>query len=154
MKIEVIPGARTAARRRAGQFQRTFQTPLDRLPAFTDILLPDDSAVRSGAVFVETVVFEPARLLKLLTVHGLGGVHVQGATITADGPSDCRALLTAALGDSIDFYFMPEPKQFLLYADHDEYVTVFTHKKGPLSQIADGLAAIAVKEVAGFERSL
>ena len=154
MKIELTPGGRSAARRLAGQFQRTFETPLDRLPAFTNILLPDESPVASGVVFLDAVIFEPTRLSGLLAAHAVAEVPITGSTITADGLSECRSLLTAALGDAVDFCFSPDPRQFFLYADHDEYVTLFAHKRGRLSQIAEALAGMAVKEVAGYERSL
>ena len=153
MKIESVPGARKVARRPAGQFQRTFETPLNRLATFTEILLPDD-AVKSGDLFVDTVVFEPTRIAELLAAHEVFGVQIGGATITANGLLECRALLAAAMGDSIDCYFSPVPKRFLLYADHDEYVTLFAHNKGWLSQIAGAFTSAGVKEVSGFQRSL
>ena len=153
MKIESVPGARKAARRLAGRFQRTFQTPLNRLAIFSEILLPDN-AVTSGYVFVDAAIFEPTRIAELLAAHAVSGVQISDATITASGPLECRALLTAALGDSIDCYFSPVPKRFLLYADHDEYVTLYTHTKGRLSQIISSLTAVGVKEIAGFQRSL
>jgi hypothetical protein len=63
-------------------------------------------------------------------------------------------LLEALLGDWLDFYFAPEPKHILLYADHDEYTTVFASRKGPLSQAANRLSALGIREIAGYARSL
>jgi hypothetical protein len=152
MKIESIAGARKAARRLAGPFQRTFETPLKHLPSFSEILLRGD--VTSGHVFVDAVIFDAKHIEALLASHAISGMQIQDSTITASGPFECRALLTAALGDSIDFYFCPVPKRFLLFADHDEYVTLYTHKRGQLSQIEDTLTTAGVREITGFERAL
>jgi hypothetical protein len=154
MKIESNPGTRKAARRFAGQFQRTFRTPLNRLPLFTEILLNAESPIRSAFVLMDTIVFMPRRVADLLAVNNLSTSITEGSAITANGPVECRALLTAALSDAIDFYFVPDPKRFLLYADHDEYTTVYTHSKGRLAQIADALKGAGVKEVVDFQRSL
>jgi hypothetical protein len=53
--------------------------------------------------------------------------------IIAAGPEEIAALLEAAWGDWLDFYFPPSPKRFQLFADHDEYTTVFGATKGHVS---------------------
>jgi hypothetical protein len=128
-------------------------TPRQRLPAFAEVLLRG-SSVESGYLFVDTVVFTPDRVAGVLAAHGLDGTSCTGSTITADGLGECRALLAAALGDDIDFFFVLVPRRFLLYADHDEYVTLFTHKRGELARLSEALIGDGVKEVAGFTRKL
>jgi hypothetical protein len=153
MKIETIPGARKAARRAAGQYQRTFRTPLGRLQAFTTLILSSNVPIKSGYVLVDAVIAEPTHVGALLTSSNLAAT-CQGRTITANSIQECGALLLAALSDSIDFYFVPNPKRFVLYADHDEYTTVYAHSKGPLSQMATAIADAGFQEITDFARSL
>src|SRR5262245_4969639 len=141
--IETSPGSLKALRRRAASsFQRTFATPLKQLPAFVGAILDDQASIRGASAFVESVVFEPKHLENLLRAHGLARSHGAKWAIAAEGPQETAALLEALLADWLDFYFAPEPKHILLYADHDEYATLFSSKKGPLSRAADRLKAI------------
>ena len=41
----------------------------------------------------------------------------------------------------IDFLFVPTPKPFVIYADHDDYITFLAHKKGQLSRVVEALTA-------------
>jgi len=43
------------------------------------------------------------------------------------------------LSEWIDFFFVPTPKRFVIYADHDEYITFLAHRKGQLSVIVEAL---------------
>lgn len=151
MKIESFSGTRRSICKSAGPFQRTFVTPRQQLPVFADVLLRLLS-VESGYVFVDTVVFTPDHVDGVLAAHGLAVTNYVGSTIAAQGLGECRALLAAALGDDIDFFFVPDPRRFLLYADHDEYTTLFAHKKGQLAQLSEALIGEGVKEVPGFTR--
>lgn len=153
MLIDLIPGALKRLRQRAGPLQRTFQTALDRLPAFSACIL-EGEPLRTGSVTIEAVVFPPRNLTALLAAHSLTVAYEPGITIVADGPQECMSLLTAALGDWLDFYFLPDPKRFLLYADHDEYATVFAGRKGPLSRIGTAMAQRGFSEIEGYVRSL
>jgi hypothetical protein len=38
-------------------------------------------------------------------------------------------LLEAALGDWVDFLFVPVPKPFAIYADHDDYITLYANSR-------------------------
>src|SRR5882762_12012317 len=51
--------------------QRTFRTPLDRLPDFVDCLLTSDPPLTCASAIVEQVVFTPKHLDALLTSHHL-----------------------------------------------------------------------------------
>ena len=70
------------------------------------------------------------------------------------GPGRPATLLTAALQDWTDFWFVPIPGGFLLYGDHDEYATIFAHRTGPVASAAEALRAAGFDEVDGYEREL
>lgn len=151
--IETPPGALKGLRRRAEtSFQRTFATPLKRLPEFVGALIPADPPIRTATAIVESVVFEPKHLVSLLVAHGLPTPYGAQSSIAAASFEESATLLEALLGDWLDFYFAPEPKHILLYADHDEYTTVFATRKGPLSQIAKRMSVLGIAEIADYTR--
>jgi hypothetical protein len=45
------------------------------------------------------------------------------ASIFSTNPEEVPALLVSAFSDWSDFLFVPRPKPFVIYADHDEWVT-------------------------------
>jgi hypothetical protein len=53
----------------------------------------------------------------------------------------------ATLSESIDFVFVPSPASFMLYADHDEYVTFFSRKKSHLTRVVQALSRIGIVPV-------
>ena len=138
----------------AGFTQRTFQTPLDHLPRFVAALLAGEPPIIAASVTVQQVVFTPQHLEKLLASYRLPLEYGTEQSIAAEGAQESAALLAAALADWIDFYFVPEPKRFILYADHDEYATLFAPRKGMLSLIASGLIDAGFKEVPDYIRDL
>jgi len=153
MRIQSAPGTLKRLRRTAGTFfQRTFETPRDRLPAFVASLLAGDSPILSASITVQAVVSPPDHLESLLASHHLALPPGADWSITAAGQQESQALLTAALGDAVDFYSLPDPKRFLLFADHDEYTTLFAARKGTLSRLAGTLAAGRVAEVSDYVR--
>ena len=153
--IDAPSGALKALRRRAaGSLQRTFATPLKRLPAFVGAILGESAPIRGASAFVESIVFEPKHLRNLLEANGLPKSYGVEWTIAAKGREESAALLESLLADWLDFYFAPEPKHILLYADHDEYATLFASKKGPLSRAADRLKAIGVREITDYARAI
>jgi hypothetical protein len=48
-------------------------------------------------------------------------------------------LLQAVLTDAVDFAFIPTPKPFVMYADHDDLVTLFANTKSNLNRVAQAL---------------
>jgi hypothetical protein len=155
MKLHSTPGTSKRLRSTASTFfQRTFRTPLSRLPAFVAILLAGDPPLSGGSVTIQQVVFTPEHLLDLLSSHNLPVEYGSGWTITAAGLQESEALLTATLADWVDFYFVPEPKRYLLYADHDEYTTLFAARRGTLSRLGTALTAEGFGEVADYVRVL
>jgi hypothetical protein len=63
-----------------------------------------------------------------------------------------RLLLSAAFGDWVDFLFVPAPKPFVVYADHDEYATFFANTKSNLNKVADALTRNEFVAVESYTR--
>jgi hypothetical protein len=125
-------------------FQRTFKTPLKDLNRFVSTFLARFTLER-GALSTDEVVFEPKDLLHLLTAHSLAVQDYYHLTIQAMGQQEIAELLEAALGDWVDFVFVPSPEVIAIYADHDEYTTFYAQDDATLTSVASNL------ETAGFE---
>lgn len=141
------PWARKQCRRAAGQYQRTFVSPLSQRHLLSKLVLRSAASTRAGLFYIETDVFTTERLEELMAQNEISVDRVEGLSITAENRSECQSVLEAALADSADFYFVPEPKPFLLYCDHHDYSTFFAHRKGPLSQLSEALAGGGFREV-------
>lgn len=61
-------------------------------------------------------------------------------------------LLKAALSDWVDFWYVPTPRVFMIYADHDEYSTFFADTKSSLNRVALPLLEARFKEVRDYQR--
>ena len=158
MQIADTPGASKRLRRTLGRshayVQQTFRTPLQELASFTETVIAAHAPLESGSVTVEQVVFTPTNLQALLTSHKLPPNYGRDWTITAAGPEEITALLEAAWSDALDFYFTPTPRRFHLFADHDEYTTIFAPTKGQVSKLATALTGAGFSRVDGYEREL
>jgi hypothetical protein len=135
-------------------FQKTFRTPLKKLPAFVADILVVPGAVRDGTLTIESTVFTPKNLGVLLDLYSLTVPSTPDRGIKAAGSAEVSDLLEAAFGDAIDFWFVPDPKTFAIYADHDEYVTFFANKKAALGAIFEAFSAHGVNAVENYERKL
>jgi hypothetical protein len=122
--------------------QVTYETPLNDLDNFIGTLSSFMGELVSAVVVVETVVFDPTHLLRLVGCEGA----LWEQLIEAQGPEESLLLLTAALADWVDFYFVTEPATMAIYADHDEYCTFF-----PKSEIARARLITAL-DSAGYVR--
>ena len=76
-----------------------------------------------------------------------------GVSFTATGQEEVRLLLHAIFSDWVDFIFVPEPKSFAIYADHDEYTTFFAHTRSNLNRVVNALSD-GFKTVPEYERRL
>jgi hypothetical protein len=133
--------------------QRTFRTPRDRLPYFVDCLLTSDPPLACASAIVEQVVFTPKHLDALLTSHDLVLTCHVGRTIVAADGAESSALLEALLADWLDFFFEPSPAGFVLFADHDEYTTLFAGV-GTLRRRVGALREKGFVEVSNYMRQL
>ena len=107
-------------------FQRTYVTPLTDLPRFVQSLL-SSFQLSEATVRIETIVFKPEELVEYLQSFGIvtNEGELNRADLVAENVVEATELLEHVFGEWIDFAFIPAPKSFVIYADHDEYTTVF-----------------------------
>lgn len=156
MRIAEAPGAAQALRRKLARsqdyYQETFRTPSGQIRLFASTVLAAHTQLDAGSVTLEQVVFTPKNLEALLGKNDLPLTCGRDTTITASGAKESEALLEAAWSDWLDFYFVPVPSTFQLFADHDEYTTFFAATKGHLARIVTVLSAAGFSRVAGYRR--
>jgi len=94
------------------KFQRTFQTPLNDLQTFVATIVSVGDQIEAGSLTIDNVVFEPKHLISLLTTHSIVPQYTHAISFTAANQKEVEALLCAALGDWIDFLFVPSRSHF------------------------------------------
>jgi hypothetical protein len=154
MKLSQLQGSLKRFRRTPWRFQQTFQTPLKNLKPFVATISSALAPFGSASVTIDQVVFEPKRLIAVLSQHHLPPQYGREWCITAESQSEAEGLLQAALGDWVDFVFIPAPKPFVIYADHDEYTTFYANTKSNLNRVAQSLTAGGFVSVPDYERQL
>lgn len=140
-------------RRTPWRFQQTFHTPLQNLDAFTATILDSLDPVDAGTVTIDSVIMDPRKLDALLSSHQLQHDLRHDSSIAAETTAEVQPLLAAALGDWVDFWFVPTPKPFVLYADHDEYATFFANTKSNLNRVTAALKKEGFTAVEDYTRN-
>jgi hypothetical protein len=127
MKISLESSKGWRLRETPFPFQQTYVTPLPDLSRFVHALL-EPFELSEGTIRIETIVFTPHELIDYLNSFGIATDEgeLNRAAIHVEDASEAPTLLECVLGQWIDFAFIPSPKKFVIYADHDEYTTVFT----------------------------
>ena len=151
MNASITAGAMKKFRRTPWRFQETFQTPLKDLDHFVSTILLSDENIKQAQVVIEQVVFEPKNL-KALSSNVDSQLLSKDWSLTATGKEEVQKLLRAALADWVDFAFIPSPKPFVVYADHDEYITFFANTKGNLNRDISVLTENGFKQVTNWQR--
>ena len=154
MTLSENPGALKKFRRTPWRFQQTFHTPLKNLQAFVLTIVTSGEPLKSGCLTIEQVVFDPEHLIALLTSKAIPPRYERGVSLTVIGQGEIETLLCAVLGDWTDFIFVPEPKSFAIYTDHDEYTTFYSHTRSNLNRVAQALLGKGFQEVPGYKREL
>ncbi|MGC4118108.1 MAG: hypothetical protein QM765_26875 [Myxococcales bacterium] len=150
MRALAGPGPLRNFRRSNWEFQATFVTPLGRLPEFVGAILGSArQPFESGALEIEEIVFEPKHLMALAARHSLPCPIPRAFDATSF--LEVEELLTAALGDWVDFLFVPSPKPFVIYADHHEYTTLLAHRRRGLTRVLAALSG-RFEEIRGYRR--
>ena len=147
-----MPGALQHMRARAGEHQATFAVPPARASQFAEALLGAGVGAAGARLVVDAVVFPPKHLQSALGHDPEAWLDAE--TVVEAEPGEAEALLTAALLDWTDFWFVPIPGGVLLYGDHDEYSTIFGHRKDLVAAAADALRAAGFNEVDDYLREL
>ena len=154
MKFLETPGAIKKFRRTSWKFQVTFQTPLQALEPFVSAILGQEPAIERGILTVHDVVFEPKKLQALIPSGGDSLAVGKDSCFEAESRTEVEKLLNAAFGEWVDFLFVPTPKPFVIYADHDEYTTFFFNTKSGISQLTETLVKSGVRQVHEYQRTL
>jgi len=152
MKLSQIQGSLKRFRRTPWRFQQTFHTPLENLRPFVATIVSALEPLNGGCVTLDQVVFEPKHLIALLNKNSLPAEYGQDWSLTAEGEDETKALLEAALGDWVDFIFVPTPKPFVIYADHDEYSTFYANTKSNLNRVVLALSMNGFEKVPDYTR--
>ena len=138
-----IPEAIHQFRANPWPHQKTLVTPGENMAKFLTALLvalPVDRGVASTA----EVVFDPDNFLELLKARDLPIENYWTFCAEASSTEDVAVLLEAMLKDWIDFVFVPSPTSFAMYADHDEFLTLYVPSSSALAHLSDQL------KLAGF----
>jgi hypothetical protein len=150
MEFPNTPGALKQLRRNATKFERTFRTPLE----FVSAIVSTNQSLRAARVTIEQAVFEPEHWIALLGRYSLAPAYQKGTSVTAVGQKEIEELLQTALSDWLDFIFVPDPKAFVIYSDHDEYTTLYANTRSNLNRVAEPLLAGGFQEVSGYRRPI
>ena len=132
-------------------FQQTFTTPYKDLNRFVSTFLAPFSLER-GALNTDQVVFEPKNLLRLLADNSLSVENYYDLKIQATGQLGIAKMLQAALGDCIDFVFVPSPEVIAIYTDHDGFTTFYAQDDATLKSMGLRLGTADFKPVARYTR--
>jgi hypothetical protein len=152
MTLTQTPGTIERFCRTPWSFQQTFVTPPKNLQSFVATIASALDPLERGCVTIGQVVFEPENLIGLLAKHSLPTEFNRHWSLTAEGQQETEALLEAALGDWVDFIFVPTPSPFVIYADHDTYITFYANTESNLNRVAQALLANGFEEVPDWKR--
>jgi hypothetical protein len=152
MKVSIASSPLKQLGKTPWKFQRTLRTPVKNLQPFVSAILSSASPLQTACVTIEQAVFEPKHLTEMLTRHSVPLQYKKGTSVTAEGEQEIEELLRAALSDWMDFLFIPTPKPFVIYADHDEYATFYANSRSNLNRVTDALLTEGFDEVPGYQR--
>ncbi len=147
------PGAVKRFRTTSWTFQQTFATPLKNLRPFAQSIVGALERFQAAQLTIDQVVFEPRHLVDLMRAHSLPIDYAHDRTLSAASRQEAELLLESTLSDWIDFVFIPTPRQFVIYADHDEYTTFFANRKRNVNRVAEALLARGFRRVPHYVRS-
>ena len=153
MKVSDTPSALKQMRKTPWKFQQTFKTPLNNLQPFVEAIVSTASP-ESACITIEQAVFEPKHWIDLLNRYSLPPRYGKGVSVTAAGRQEVEELLYTAFSDWFDFLFVPTPKPFVIYADHDEYATFYANTRSNLNRVVEALSGQGFEEVAEYRRQL
>jgi hypothetical protein len=145
MKFVQLPSASEQIRNLGWESQKSFLTPLKQLNQFVDAIVAVGDT-QTAEITIEQVVFEPKEWISVLARYSLKPIYRDGTALTCSGELEVRELLTATFAGWIDFAYIPSPKRFVIYADHDEYTTFYASTKSNLNLISEAVANLGLKE--------
>jgi hypothetical protein len=152
MTVTVTPGALKKFRRTPWRFQQTVERPDARdLERFVSTIFAAHGYIQTATVTIDEAVFNTDRMCALCP----SGTELSHDTsLAAESPEEAKTLLVAALWDLPDFVCIPKPTPFVLYADHDNWITFYSNTKGHLNHVIEPLASHGYKLVENWQREL
>jgi hypothetical protein len=153
-RIEQAPGTEQLLAASAREMvQATFVVTPNQYAAFAAAIAGGGDPPSASTLVVRENVFQPRRTRPLLAKGSPETLFPTDTTIAVDGPH-AEALLAAALADGIEFWFSPAAGTFLVYADRDDYATVFAMREAAVARVAERLRAAGFTEVPSYRRKL
>ena len=150
MTITSTPGALKKFRRTPWRFQQTVELPdAGGLERFVEILITTHGGLRAATITIDEVIFHTVRISAL---YPAGAALTHDVSLIADSMEEVRDLLLAVLWDGPDCACIPTPKPFVMYADHDGWITFYANTKGNLNHVIDPLASYGYKLVQNWQR--
>lgn len=134
------------------RFQQTVQRPKpSELDGFVSTIFTAGHNIEAATVTIDEIVFGTERMSKICPP---GSTLAHDSSISAPSAAQLRALLVAAFYDGPDFICTPQPKPFVFYADHHDWITFYANSKSHLNRVIDPLAAGGYKLVRNWQREL
>jgi hypothetical protein len=153
MTVTHTPGSVSRFRRTPWRFQQTVETD-ER----SGMVIATAIAERRIGIQEVTIIID-----KLVVDSPLSGVLSPAAadslthnsTVSTTTPDEVTLLVSEAFTyNAFDFILIPRPKPFVVYSDHDGFVTFYANTKSHLNRIIDLLTAQGVKLVRDWKREL
>lgn len=153
MTLTQTPGAVKRFRRTPWRFQQTVVRPhADDLAVFVSTITSVHGQIEEATVTLDQIVFKTERMTALCPAGSPLPLMRESSILVCAEEVD--ALLVAAFKDGPDFIFIPSPKPFVFYADHDCYITFYANTKSHLNHIIEPLASHGYKLVKNGRREL
>ena len=145
-------GALRRFREAPPKFEQTYETSKE-MERFTAAVMSLIKPKAEAQVILSQIVFEPKNLIELLRFNGISASEesLHQAEITANS-FDIPCLLQAAWNDWVDFLFVAENSAISLFADHDEWTTIFASSQEELDSCTTLLDSANFKRVEGYIR--
>lgn len=154
--VEHTPGALKKFRRTPWRFQQTVEWPnntnnTEDRAKFVETIFEANGQISEGTVVIDEVVFNATETNKVCA-NVSADVLGRDWAITCSSQEEMKRLLMAVFHDGMDFIYAPNPKPFVFYADHDDWITFYANTKSNLNMICQPLEAAGFKMIENWQR--
>lgn len=155
MNVTQATGALKKFRRTPWRFQQTVERPpVAKLDQFVSTIVCSESRpIDQGVVTLEEIVFGKEQIRGLIGLRE-ENVFRRESSISAQTTDEVQALLLATFLDGPDFIFVPTPKPFVFYADHDDWITFYANTMSHFNGIIKPLTALGCRLIRDWRREL
>jgi hypothetical protein len=128
------------APRREWKLQLTCETPLQRLPWFTSVLVEHLRPFSQALLIIDVIVFDvPPGLIAHRRAAGETRPWHEAPGHLIDSEAELRKMMEIAYTEWVDFRVVFAHGKQALHADHDEWTTVHTSSPGRLAALKEAL---------------